>query len=170
MDQSLDSQIDELKKVGCEKIFSEKISGRKTERLELTKCIEYMRDGDVLVVYKLDRLGRTTKQLITLVEELKEKGIGFQAISNGLDTTTSQGKFFFTIMAGLAEMESELNRERTNAGLASARDRGRKGGRPRMDPKVLDKALRLYHSKTHRISEITEITGVSKAKLYQVLG
>lgn len=84
-------------------------------------------------------------------------------------TTRSQGKFFFTIMAGFAEMESELNRERTNAGLASARARGRKGGRPRMDPKVLDKAIKLYHSKTHSISEITEITGVSKAKLYQVL-
>lgn len=84
-----------------------------------------MRDDDVLVVYKLDRLGRTTKQLITLFEELKEKGIGFQAISNRIDTTTWQGKFFFTIMVGFSEMESELNRERTYAGLATARTRGR---------------------------------------------
>ena len=125
-DQSLDLQIDELKKVGCEKIFSEKMSGAKSDRPQLEACLDFLRAGDVLVVYKLDRLGRTTKQLINLVEELKEKGIHFQAITNGIDTSTPQGKFFFTVMAGFAEMERELIRERTNAGLQAARARGEK--------------------------------------------
>lgn len=168
-DQSLDLQIDELKKVGCEKIFKEKTSGRAKERPELKKCLDYLKEGDILTVYKLDRLGRTTKQLLILVDELQERRIGFHAITNGINTTTAQGKFFFTIMAAFAEMEAELIKERTNAGLAAARARGRKGGRPKTDPKILAKALKLYHAKTHTIKEITDITGVSKAKLYQAL-
>jgi DNA invertase Pin-like site-specific DNA recombinase len=168
-DQSLDLQIDALKKEGCEKIYSEKMSGAKDDRPQLNECLSYLRKDDVLVVYKLDRLGRTTKQLITLVEELKEKGIHFQAITNGIDTSTPQGKFFFTIMAGFAEMERELIRERTKAGLESARARGRKGGRPKTNQKKLDKAITLYESKKYTIKEITEETGISKAKLYQEL-
>lgn len=168
-EQNLDLQIDALKNAGCEKIFTEKESGKKHDRPELHKCLEYLREGDVLAVYKLDRLGRTTKQLINLVEDLKEKGIHFQAITNGIDTTTSHGKFFFTVMAGFAEMEADLIKERTKAGLAAARARGRKGGRPATDPKVLEKAIKLYNSKTYSLKEITEITGVSKAKLYQEL-
>lgn len=168
-DQSLDLQMDELKKAGCEKFFSEKMSGAKDDRPQLEACLEYLRKDDVLVVYKLDRLGRSTKQLITLIEELKEKGIHFQAITNGIDTSTAQGKFFFTIMAGFAEMERELIRERTKAGLEAARARGRKGGRPKMDSKKLDQAITLYESKKYSVKEITEQTGVSKAKLYQEL-
>jgi DNA invertase Pin-like site-specific DNA recombinase len=168
-DQSLDLQIDALEKAGCEKVFSEKASGAKTDRPELQDCLDYLRKDDVLVVYKLDRLGRTTKQLINLIEELQGKGIHFQAITNGIDTSTPQGKFFFTIMAGFAEMERELIRERTNAGLEAARARGRKGGRPKTDQKVLDKAIRLYETKEYTVKEITEMTGVSKPKLYQEL-
>lgn len=168
-EQSLDLQIDALEKEGCAVIFTEKASGRKTDRTELTKCLEYLREGDVLVVYKLDRLGRTTRQLIELVEDLDKKGIQFKAITNQIDTTTAQGKFFFTIMAAFAEMEANLIRERTKAGLESARARGRKGGRPRIDQKVLEKAIRLYNTKEYTIAEITEMTGISKAKLYQAL-
>jgi DNA invertase Pin-like site-specific DNA recombinase len=168
-DQSLDLQIDALEKAGCEKIFFEKASGVKTDRPELQNCLEYLRKDDVFVVYKLDRLGRTTKQLINLVEELQRKGIHFQAITNGIDTSTPQGKFFFTIMAGFAEMERDLITERTKAGLEAARARGRKGGRPKTDQKVLDKAIRLYETKEYAIKEITEMTGISKAKLYQEL-
>lgn len=168
-DQNLELQIEALEKEGCVKVFSEKVSGTKEDREEFKKCLDYLRPGDTLIVYKLDRLGRTTKQLINLVEELKEKDIQFKSITNGIDTTTPQGKFFFTIMAGFAEMEAELIRERTRAGLESARSRGRKGGRPPMDQKQIDKAIKLYHAKTHSIKEITEVTGVSKTKLYQEL-
>lgn len=166
-DQSLDLQIDELEKAGCERIFQEKVSGAKDDREELQKCLDYLREGDVLVVYKLDRLGRTTKQLINMVEDLKEKGIQFHAITNKIDTSTAQGKFFFTIMAGFAEMERELIRERTKAGLEAARVRGRKGGRPKTDMRKLDKAITLYESLKYTVKEITEETGISKAKLYQ---
>lgn len=169
LDQSLDLQIDALEKAGCERIFSEKASGAKDDRPKFKACLEYLRKDDVLVVYKLDRLGRTTKQLINLVEELKGQGIHFQAITNGIDTSTPQGKFFFTIMAGFAEMERELIRERTNAGLESARARGRKGGRPKTDQRKLDKAITLYESEKYTVKEITEETGISKAKLYQEL-
>lgn len=168
-EQSLELQLDALNHEGCTKIFSEKITGRKKERPELDKCLEYLREGDTLVVYKLDRLGRTTKQLISFVEELKEKGIEFKSITNAIDTSTPQGKFFFTIMAGFAEMEADLIAERTKAGLESARARGRKGGRPKMDPALIDKALTLYDSKKYSIKEITELTTVSKAKLYQAI-
>lgn len=168
-EQNLDLQIDALMNAGCVKIFTEKSSGKKTDREQLHKCLEYLREGDTLTVYKLDRLGRTTKQLINLIEELRIKDIHFHAITNGIDTTTPQGKFFFTVMAGFAEMEADLIKERTKAGLEAARARGRKGGRPPIDPKVLDKAIKLYNSKTYSIKEITEITGVSKAKIYQEL-
>lgn len=167
--QSLELQKDALEKEGCTKIFEEKESGRKTDREQLKKCLEYLREGDTLIVYKLDRLGRTTKQLIELVEELRTRGINFKSITNGIDTTTAQGRFFFTIMAGFAEMEAELIRERTRAGLESARARGRKGGRPRMDPRKIERALKLYDTKAHTVKEITEMTGVSKPKLYQAL-
>lgn len=138
-------------------------------RQELNNCLKYLRSGDTLVVYKLDRLGRTTKQFINLIEELKGNGIHFQAITNGIDTSTPQGKFFFTVMAGFAEMERDLIAERTKAGLEAAKARGRKGGRPKFDAKLLDKAIRLYETKEYTVREITEITGVSKAKLYQEL-
>lgn len=168
-DQSLDLQIDALKKAGCEKVFVEKMSGRIAERPEFKKCMDYLREGDTLVVYKLDRLGRTTRQLLELVDELRDRGIQFQAVTNGIDTTTPQGRFFFTIMAAFSEMEAELISERTKAGLDAARARGRKGGRPPMDPDKIEHALMLYDSKKYTIKEITEKTGVSKAKLYQVL-
>jgi DNA invertase Pin-like site-specific DNA recombinase len=168
-DQSLDLQIDALEKAGCEKVFKEKISGAKDDRPQLGACLEYLRKGDVLVVYKLDRLGRSSRKLIELIEDLATKGIQFQSIANGIDTTTAQGKFFFTIMAGFAEMERELIRERTKAGLEAARARGRNGGRPKLDQSVLDKAIRMYNTREYTIREITEMTGVSKAKIYQEL-
>ncbi|PAF20074.1 resolvase [Terribacillus saccharophilus] len=165
-DQNLEPQIEALEKEGCSKVFSEKVSGRKQQRTELDKCLEYLRQGDTLVVYKLDRLGRTTKQLINLVGDLSDQGINFKSISNNIDTSTPQGKFFFTIMAGFAEMEAELNRERTMTGLASARARGRKGGRPSKDA---TKALKLYHSKEYSVAEISEMTGISQSKIYKEL-
>ncbi|MCZ8515304.1 recombinase family protein [Paenibacillus filicis] len=168
-DQSLNLQIDTLKAAGCERIFEEKASGKKSDRVELTRCLEYLRPGDTLVIWKLDRLGRTTRQLIELSHGLQERGIGLQIITLGVDTSTPAGKLFFAIMAGLAEMEAETIRERTIAGLQAARARGRKGGRPPMDKNKIDMALTLYDSEKYTIKEITERTGVSKAKIYQTL-
>lgn len=171
-DQNLEVQLEALKSAGCKKIFSEKISGRKEDRTELEKCLDYLRPadedspGDTLVVYKLDRLGRTTKQLINLVDDLKKKGIDFISLDNNIDTTTSQGRFFFRIMAAFAEMEADLIRERTMAGLASARARGKKGGRPPKDPSM---ALKLYKSGNFTIPQIEEMSGISKTTLYKAL-
>jgi DNA invertase Pin-like site-specific DNA recombinase len=168
-DQSMDLQIDSLKIAGCERIFEEKISGKKSDRPELTRCLEYLRSGDTLVIWKLDRLGRTTRQLIELSHVLKERKISLQIITLGVDTSTPAGKLFFAIMAGLAEMETETIRERTQAGLQAARVRGRRGGRPPIDKNKIEMALLLYDSKKYSIKDITNQTGVSKAKLYQVL-
>ncbi|KGX85219.1 recombinase family protein [Pontibacillus litoralis] len=168
-EQNLEMQIEALKKEGCNKIFKEKITGRKEDRTEFGKCMDYLRNGDTLVIYKLDRLGRTTKQLVNLAASLREKGIELASVQDGIDTSTAQGRFFFHIMSAFAEMEVELTRERTRAGLAAARARGRKGGRPRMSQEKLEKAIKLYNAKTHTLKEITEITGVSKSKLYQYL-
>ncbi|MGG1594196.1 recombinase family protein [Terribacillus saccharophilus] len=171
-DQNLETQIEALKREGCDKIFSEKVSGRKEERTELDKCLEYLRPavgdypGDTLVVYKLDRLGRTTKQLINLVDDLEKKGINFKSIDNNIDTTTTQGRFFFRIMAAFAEMEADLIRERTMAGLTSARARGRKGGRP---PKDTSMAIKLYKSGEYTIPQIERMSGISKTTLYKAL-
>ncbi|MDQ0198684.1 recombinase family protein [Neobacillus ginsengisoli] len=168
-EQSLDMQIDALEKAGCEKIFKEKISGTKDDRKELKKCLDYLRKGDVLVVYKLDRLGRSTRKLLEITDELELRGIDFISVNDNMDTTTAIGKAMFRMLAVLSEMERDLIPERTRAGLEAARARGRKGGRPKTDSKILDKAIRLYKTKEYSVKEITEMTGVSKAKLYQAL-
>jgi DNA invertase Pin-like site-specific DNA recombinase len=168
-EQSLDLQLDALEKAGCEKIYQEKISGMKDDRPQLQELLEYAREGDVLVVYKLDRLGRSTKRLIELAEELEKRGIELVSVKDNIDTTTVVGKAMFRMLAVLAEMERDLIAERTKAGLESARARGRKGGRPKKDKKQVDKALKLYASQQYTVKEIEEMTGVSKATLYRNL-
>ncbi|WP_160070009.1 recombinase family protein [Sphingobacterium bovisgrunnientis] len=130
-DQNLDLQIEALQKAGCEKIFEEKISGSTKNRPELDKMIEQFREGDELYVWRLDRLGRSLKHIIDLVLSLSEKGIIIKGLTDGVDTSTINGRLFLNIMASLAEYERELIRERTKAGLQSARARGRLGGRPK---------------------------------------
>ena len=130
-DQNLDLQSEALTKAGCERIFNDKISGSRTERPELTKALEMLREGDTLVVWKLDRLGRSVKNLVDLVGELHQQGIQFKSLTDAIDTGTPSGRFFFHVMASLAEMERELTVERTRAGLEVARQLGRKGGRRR---------------------------------------
>lgn len=125
-DQSLDGQIDTLEEYGCERIFSEKASGRKTKRTELDKCLDYLREGDILVVYKLDRLGRTTKQLIELSQWLDENSIDLHIIDMNVSTKDAMGKMFFTMMSAFAELEANLLSERTKKGLEAARARGEK--------------------------------------------
>lgn len=166
-EQSLDLQLDALEKEGCEKIYQEKISGTKDERPELQKLLEFARQGDVLVVYKLDRLGRSTKRLIELADDLQDKDIELKSIRDNIDTTTAVGKAMFRMLAVLSEMERDLIAERTRAGLESARARGRNGGRPKVDSAQLEKALKLYDSEDYTIKEIKEMTGISKATLYR---
>lgn len=165
LDQNLEMQLDELKKVGCAKIFKEKASSVK-KRSEFEKCLEYLREGDTLVVWKLDRLGRTTKKLLELIDDLKERNIDLQIITLGVDTSTAAGRLFFTMMAGLAEMERELIRERTNAGLKAARARGRLGGRKQIDQEILDRAYMMYEAKM-TVDDITKTLNISRSTFYK---
>ena len=169
-DQNIEAQLDALAAAGCDKIITEKISGNGSkERPELDRLVENLREGDVLVVYKLDRLGRSTFKLLGLTEDLQHRGVEFVSLKDQIDTTSAIGKAMFRMLAVLAEMEREMIVERTQAGLKAARKRGRVGGRPRVDHKAVERALRLYESKDYSIAEITELTGVSKATLYRRL-
>jgi DNA invertase Pin-like site-specific DNA recombinase len=169
-DQNLEAQLDALAATGCDKIVTEKVSGNGSkERPELDRLVENLREGDVLVVYKLDRLGRSTFKLLSLTEELQQRGVEFVSLKDHIDTSSAIGKAMFRMLAVLAEMERELIVERTQAGLQAARKRGRVGGRPRVDNKSVDKALKLYESKEYSVAEITDLTSVSKATLYRRL-
>ena len=169
-DQSLDLQMDALQKAGCERIYTEKMSGANDERPELKRALEMLRSGDTFVVYKLDRLARSTKKLIEVADQFKELGVEFVSIKDNIDTSTPTGKLMFGMLAVLAEFERDIIRERTMAGLEAARARGRRGGRPPADYKKLKQAVTLYDSRQHTIKEITELTGISRATLYRELG
>ncbi len=167
-DQTLDLQTDALKQAGCEKIFTDKTSSAKTEREGLQDALDHLRAGDTLVVWRLDRLGRTLKQLIELINELHTKGIGFKSIREYIDTTTSTGKLTFHIFASLAEFERDIIRERTNAGLQAARARGRQGGRPKaLTPRQVALAQSLYDSREHSIQDICDTLHISRGTLYR---
>jgi DNA invertase Pin-like site-specific DNA recombinase len=169
-EQNLDLQTDALKNMGCKQVFHDQISGVKTKRPGFDEALSYLRSGDMLVVWRLDRLGRSLKHLIETVNLLEEKGIGFQSLQESIDTTTSGGKLIFHIFGALAEFERNLIRERTQAGLAAARVRGRKGGRPKsLTKKKREWLYRLYDEKQHSIQEICELVGVSKSTLYAYL-
>jgi len=169
-DQHLHLQIDALKQHGCEKIFTDQRSGKDTDRPGLQQALEFLREGDTLVVWKLDRLGRSLQDLIQIVNRLRERGIGFKSLQENMDTTSPGGKLIFHIFGALAEFEREIIRERTMAGLKAARARGRLGGRPRKLDKNKVKMVRdLYESKEYTIREICEMMGVSKQTLYNYL-
>ena len=168
-DQSLDGQIDSLKDYGCERIFSEKVSGRKVKRNELDKCLDYLRSGDTLVIYKLDRLGRTTKQLIELSQHFEENNIGLQIIDMNIDTRDAMGKMFFTMMSGFAELEANLLSERTKKGLESARARGRKGGRPSLADSKKRHIKYLYDEQKLTGEEIADECNVSRSTVYRII-
>lgn len=172
-EQNIDLQIDALKKAGCEEIFHEVVSGAKTERVELDRLLSLMRQGDTLVIWKLDRLGRSLKHLIELVHQLSDKGIGLQSLNDPVDTTTSQGKLIFNLFACLAEFERDLIRERTQAGLKAARTRGRTGGRPKgLSQNAQRKAIAaeaLYKEGQLSVVEICQNLNISKATLYKYL-
>lgn len=168
-DQSLDAQIDTLREYGCERIFSEKVSGRKTKRTELDKCLDYLREGDVLVIYKLDRLGRTTKQLIELAQWFEKNDIELQIIDMNINTKDAMGKMFFTMMSAFAELEANLLSERTKKGLDAARARGRKGGRPSLPDYKKREIKFLYDEQKLTGEEIAKRTGVSRSTVYRIV-
>ena len=169
-EQNLNLQTDALTKAGCEKIFTDTASGAKSDRTGLTEAINFMRKGDTLCVWKLDRLGRSLKHLIETVLALQALGKGFCSLQENIDTTTSGGKLFFHIFGALAEFERDIIRERTRAGLASARSRGRLGGRPSiMNSKKLKMATSLYADGETQVGEICETLGISRATFYRHL-
>jgi len=171
IEQNITLQIDELNKVGCEKIFRDKVSGARTERPGLGEALDFLRKGDSLVVWRLDRLGRSLKHLLETVSQLEERGIGFRSLQESIDTTTSGGRLIFHIFGALAEFERNLIRERTMAGLKAARARGRVGGRPRkLDEKKTELAYHLYDEKNHTVIEICQMLAISKPTLYAYLG
>ena len=159
-DQNLELQKDALKLFGCNQIFEEKVSGKNRDRPELKKLIQMLRNGDSVVVWKLDRLGRSLRDLIDLVAEIQSRGADFISIKDSINTQTATGRFTFNIFASLAEFEREIIRERTIAGLTAAKARGRSGGRPKGLPiKSLQKAhsaLLLYDSQQKNVGEIAE--------------
>jgi DNA invertase Pin-like site-specific DNA recombinase len=170
-DQKLEPQREALSADGCEKVFEEKISSREAERKSLREALEYCREGDVLVVARLDRLGRSLRELIDLVGELEGRGVGFRSLKESLDTTTAGGKLIFHVFGALAEFEREIIRERTVAGLESARARGRHGGRPRaLDEGKAKLARRLKDEGEHSVQEICSMLGVGRSTLYRYLG
>lgn len=166
-DQILDLQIDALTKAGCQRVFEDKVGGSRAERPGLTKALEMLRDGDTLVVWKLDRLGRSVKNLVDLVGGLHKQGIQFKSLTDAIDTGTPSGRFFFHVMASLAEMERELTIERTRAGLDVARKLGRKGGRKRrMTDSKIESAKKLLASGVPP-KDVAKNLGVSVPTLYR---
>ncbi|MFP7307080.1 recombinase family protein, partial [Enterococcus faecalis] len=166
-DQNLNMQIDALRNVQTDKIFKEKITGTRKDRPELAELLKVIRPGDTIIIYKLDRISRSTKHLIELTDLFEKKEVNFISIQDNIDTSTSVGKFFFRTMANLAELERDIIVERTKTGLAAARARGRHGGRPYKDPSKVETALKMYSSKEYTIKQITEATGLSKTTLYR---
>jgi len=168
--QNLDGQCDSLRQAGCERIYSEKISGAKAQRPELERMLDTLREGDTVVITELTRLGRSVKELFAIIERVHEAGASIKSLrETWLDTTTPQGNLLFTIFAGLSQFERDLIRQRTKDGLEAARARGRKGGRPKASYDKVETALKMYESKLHTIEEITGATGISRSSLYRAI-
>ena len=172
-DQTLALQKDALDQAGCERIFTDTASGARAERAGLAEALAYVRRGDTLVVWKLDRLGRSLQHLIATITALRERGVGFRSLTEQIDTTTIGGKLIFHLFGALAEFERDIIRERTQTGLAAARTRGRRGGRPRSaglaDAKQVAMAQALYSDTSHSIADICQTLRVSRATLYRYI-
>ncbi len=170
-DQNLDLQRDALERAGCQSIYEEKISGKSADRPELEHCLRALRDGDTLVVWRLDRLGRSLPDLVKIVAELESRSVGFESITEKIGTDSAAGKLIFHVFAALAEFERNLIRERTHAGLAAARARGRKGGRPpKLDQKQIREIRALLRDPQVRVSDVASRYGVSRTTLYAAVG
>jgi DNA invertase Pin-like site-specific DNA recombinase len=170
-DQDMLMQIEALKAAGVneENIYKEHVSGMKKERPELRKILDYVREGDEIVVFKLDRISRSLKHLEELVEEFQKRGIGFISLHEKIDTTSAMGKFFFRMMGAIAELERDIISERTKEQLAAKKKNGIKLGRPAIDNEKLEMAFALYETKRYSVSEITKKTGISRTTFYDYL-
>ena len=169
VEQNLDRQLDMLRSYGVDKIYTEKMTGTKRDRPELNQLLERMETGDTVVIESLSRLGRSTKDLIELVELFEKRGVQLVSMKESIDTSTSTGKLLFTIMSALAQFERDVLADRTREGLKAARARGHFGGRPRTDVRKVCQAVKLYRAGQHTAREIEELTGVKKATLYRAL-
>ena len=172
LEQNLSFQIEALKNAGCKEIFTDKVSGAKSERPGLRKCLSQLKAGDTLLVWRLDRLGRSMPHLVSIVTELKDRGVGFRSIQDGaINTTTASGELIFNIFASLAQFEREIIRERTNAGLKSARARGRFGGRRPISPDIpkVRMAKKMSQDQSINIKDICATLKISKATYYRYL-
>jgi len=167
--QDLSRQLDLLKEQACDEILTEKLSGTKANRPELNRLKDKARAGDMVIVESFSRLGRSTKDLIELINYFQEQEISVLSLKENFDTTTPQGTLMMTVFQAFSQFERDLIVQRTNEGLASARARGRKGGRPKVNQKDMERALRLYHTKEYSIKEIKEMTGIRPATLYRYL-
>lgn len=168
-DQSLDLQLDALNKYGTQRIFSEKMTGTKSNRPQLNEMLKFLREGDTVVVWKLDRIGRSMKDLINIVTEFQNRGVHFISLKENIDTSSATGKLVFGIFASLAEFERDIISERTRAGLESARARGQRGGRPAVADNQVKTALKMYDARLHSVEEIIKTTGISKTSLYRYI-
>lgn len=167
-DQTMELQLDALAEAGCHRVFKETASGASDRRVELTNLFDHVRPGDTVVVWRLDRLGRSLRHLIDTVNSLADRKVGFRSLTENIDTTTSGGKLVFHIFGALAEFERELIRERTQAGLSAARARGRVGGRPSvMTPDKIAEARRMYESGDYTWAQIGDMFGVSRMTVYR---
>jgi DNA invertase Pin-like site-specific DNA recombinase len=168
--QNLDGQIDALNAAGCEKIFCDTASGKLIERPELGRCLGYLRAGDTLAVWRLDRLGRSLRHLVETVNALADRGVAFASLHEGIDTTTSTGRLIFHIFAALAEFERELIAERAAVGRQAARARGRLGGRPaKLSPAQIGLARARYEAGEVTVAEIAKALGVGRGTIYRAL-
>jgi DNA invertase Pin-like site-specific DNA recombinase len=172
-EQTLDLQTDALRKAGCERLFTDTASGARADRPGLAEALDFIRPSDTLVVWRLDRLGRSLRHLIETITDLEKRGIGFRSLNEAIDTTSPGGKLVFHIFGALAEFERDLIRDRTRAGLEAARARGRKGGRP-YAPAYRDKnrlalARRLYDEKQTPVDTICQMLKVSRATFYRYI-
>ena len=169
-DQNSDLQVDALTKIGCARIFTDHASGTRTDRPQLEACLDYLRPGDTVVVWRLDRLGRSLRHLVDTVSGFEERDVGFRSLTEAIDTTTSTGRLVFHIFCALAEFERDLIVDRTQAGLAAARARGKVAGRkPKLSPDQVAVAQRLHRDGKHTVSEIAKELGVSRATIYRHL-
>ena len=170
-DQHLDLQRDALEKAGCQDIYEEKISGKQADRPELTQCLRSLREGDVLVVWRLDRLGRSLPDLVRIVGELESRGIGFESITEKIETVSATGRLVFHVFAALAEFERNLIRERTRAGIDAARARGRQGGRPpKLEVRQIREIRQLLKDPRVRVTDVAKRYGVSRSTIYKHAG
>ena len=169
LDQNLDRQTDMLRAYGVDKLYTEKMSGTRRDWPELTRLLERLEEGDTVIVESLSRLGRSTRDLIELVELFQQKGVQLVSLKESIDTSSSTGKLLFTILSALAQFERDVIADRTREGLQAAKARGHFGGRPKTDAKKLQQALKLYRSGQYTAREIKELTGITKSTLYRYL-